>query len=290
MEDLVFVSYAREDGEFAQKLAKDLRAANVNLWIDRLDIKAGETWDRAVEDALHSCKGLLVILSPSSVSSRSVMDEVSFAIEENKKVVPVLYQVCDVPFRLRRVQHTDFTSNYSNGLELLIEALQENSASIGDTPTTINSPSPSSGATAESSIGRGSASGKSPRSPLRLRLVAALFVGLVAAFLGGLAELLIYANDERIGTSAAPSLLYTTVGGGLVTGLLWAIAGAIAGPRPFPLMSALGVSVVVLVIWISVWGVYADVLGAAVVVGWPVGGIIGAIIGVAILGKSGMSG
>jgi hypothetical protein len=39
-----FVAYAREDGEFALRLAKDLKAAEALVWLDQLDIKPGERW------------------------------------------------------------------------------------------------------------------------------------------------------------------------------------------------------------------------------------------------------
>ena len=131
MEERIFVSYARADSDFALKLAQDLRAANVDIWIDQLDIGPGDPWDQEVEKALKACTGLLVILSPRSVASRSVMDEVSFALEQNKKTVPVIYEDCEIPFRLGRLQHTDFTSDHSNGLSKLIEAL-------GGTPQPID--------------------------------------------------------------------------------------------------------------------------------------------------------
>jgi hypothetical protein len=51
------------------------------------------------------------------------MDEVSFALEERKSVVPVLYKPCDRPFRLRRFQYVDFTIDYGNGFSALIQVL-----------------------------------------------------------------------------------------------------------------------------------------------------------------------
>src|SRR5689334_2591696 len=98
---LAFFSYSRADGEFVLKLAKDLRAAGASVWLDQLDIKAGQHWDRAVENALSRCPALLVILSPSSVDSPNVMDEVGFAIDEKKPVIPVLHKDCKIPLRLR---------------------------------------------------------------------------------------------------------------------------------------------------------------------------------------------
>jgi len=117
---LLFFSYARADAEFALKLAKSLRSAGANLWIDQLDIQAGDHWDRAVEQALMNAESILVILSPTAVDSKNVMDEVSFALDKNKRIVPVLYQACTIPFRLRRLQHVDFTADFSQGLERLL--------------------------------------------------------------------------------------------------------------------------------------------------------------------------
>lgn len=104
-------SYSREDSDFALRLAGDLKAAGAGVWLDQLDIVPGQRWDRAVEDALTNCPRMMVILSPASVSSTNVMDEVSFALEEQKIVIPVVYRDCTIPFRLRRVQHVDFRSD-----------------------------------------------------------------------------------------------------------------------------------------------------------------------------------
>ncbi len=118
-----FFSYSRDDSEFVLKLASGLREQGVNLWLDQLDIEAGERWDSAVEKALGSCHTLIVVLSPSSVASVNVMDEVSYALQSDKRVVPVLSRACAVPFRLRRVQHIDFVDDYDRGFKRLIQAL-----------------------------------------------------------------------------------------------------------------------------------------------------------------------
>jgi hypothetical protein len=118
-----FFSYARKDAEFALRLARDLKAAGANVWVDQMDICPGEHWDSAVENALEECVQVLLILSPESVKSRNVMDEVSFALESERTVIPVLYRTCKVPFRLRRVQYVDFASDYGVGISALLRAL-----------------------------------------------------------------------------------------------------------------------------------------------------------------------
>lgn len=131
-----FFSYCREDSEFALRLAEDLKAAGASVWIDQVDIEPGTQWDLAVEDALNSCPRMLVILSPVSVRSSNVQDEVSFALSKQKKVIPVLYRECDVPFRLARLQHIDFRSDYARGLKSLLKTLGT------DQPTRPNAPPP----------------------------------------------------------------------------------------------------------------------------------------------------
>ena len=118
----IFFSYARADEEFALKLAQSLRSAGANLWIDQLDIPLGERWDRAVMQALRTAESVLVILSPAAVDSDNVMDEVSFALEQRKLVVPVLYKNCELPLRLRRVQNIDFTEDFNPALRRLLQA------------------------------------------------------------------------------------------------------------------------------------------------------------------------
>ncbi|HUT47442.1 MAG TPA: TIR domain-containing protein [Sedimentisphaerales bacterium] len=124
MEELkYFFSYSRKDSEFVLKLAKDLRAASVNLWLDQLDVVGGQHWDSTVEEALRGSKGMIAVLSPESVASENVMDEVSYALDEGKLVVPVLIRSCNIPLRLRRVQYIDFTADYDSGFSQLMRAL-----------------------------------------------------------------------------------------------------------------------------------------------------------------------
>ena len=119
----VFFSYARADSDFALKLSKDMRSAGAELWIDQLDIQPGERWDEAVENALKGCPCLLIVLSPAAVASDNVLDEVAHAIDNDKKILPVLYQDCDIPFRLKRFQHVNFTDNYERAFHKLLESL-----------------------------------------------------------------------------------------------------------------------------------------------------------------------
>ncbi len=119
-----FFSYSRRDSEFVLELARELRAGGASLWLDQIDLLGGDRWDEAVEDALHRCGGLVVVLSPDSVGSRNVMDEVAYALESGKHVIPVLQRSCEVPFRLRRLHYIDFTADPKRALKDLQRSMQ----------------------------------------------------------------------------------------------------------------------------------------------------------------------
>lgn len=119
-----FFSYSHADSDFALRLTRDLKAAGIEVWLDQ-DISPGDRWDKTVQDALTKCEHLLVILSPDSVNSANVLDEVAFGLDTKKTVVPVLYRECEIPFRLRRVQWIDFRSDYAHGLEKMLTRLGE---------------------------------------------------------------------------------------------------------------------------------------------------------------------
>ncbi|MBN1201918.1 MAG: SUMF1/EgtB/PvdO family nonheme iron enzyme [Anaerolineae bacterium] len=120
----VFISYKRDDSDdFVRWLAAGLRAAGVHTWVDVEDIDPGENWDVAVERGLDACDAMIAVLTPGAVKSRNVRDEWSFFLDEDKPVYPVMLQKCRVPYRLRRVQHIDFSRDPDGALADLLDAL-----------------------------------------------------------------------------------------------------------------------------------------------------------------------
>jgi hypothetical protein len=119
----IFLSYSRADKDFALKLAQDLRIAGASLWVDQLDIEPGQPWDRSVEQALKQSPILLVIISSASIQSENVLDEIGFAIDTKKRIVPILHEKCDLPFRIRRLQYVDFTQGYDQGMARCLAVL-----------------------------------------------------------------------------------------------------------------------------------------------------------------------
>lgn len=132
-----FISYSRADQDFVLRFAGDLRARGVAIWVDQLDIRPSEHWDRAIERAVRDCRGLVVILSPRSAASDNVADEISFAIDHGKSVLPVMIEHCRLPLRIARMQVIDATGNYGRALQLCVDAM-----SSGETDAQGSEPAP----------------------------------------------------------------------------------------------------------------------------------------------------
>lgn len=46
----VFISYAREDADYAERLYKDLKNSGLIPWRDKDAIRAGENWKNAIRN------------------------------------------------------------------------------------------------------------------------------------------------------------------------------------------------------------------------------------------------
>lgn len=120
-----FISYSRKDKEFALKFARELKSAGYHVWLDQLDIPTGARWDDAVERALHECEIFLIILTTASISSENVKDEIGYAIDHGKRIVPVLLEECEIPLRLRRFQYVDFSEmKFGEGIKRAEQLLE----------------------------------------------------------------------------------------------------------------------------------------------------------------------
>jgi len=111
-----FLSYARADEHFALQFASDLRSLGASTWVDQLDLRPSEHWDRAIERTIRACSNVIVILSPRSAASENVADEISLAIDCGKPIIPVMIEPCDLPLRITRMHLIDATKDYQTAL------------------------------------------------------------------------------------------------------------------------------------------------------------------------------
>ena len=80
----VFISYAREDSAFVDKVHGKLQRVGVNAWLDKHDVVAGPI-DRQIIDAIRLHDIMLVVLSKNSVDRRWLQHEISTACKREEK-------------------------------------------------------------------------------------------------------------------------------------------------------------------------------------------------------------
>ena len=82
-----FISYARENQEFAQRLHADLQKNGVRCWFAPEQLQIGERFADKIDRSIRLHDKVLLVLSAAAISSQWVEREVNSALEEEEKRV-----------------------------------------------------------------------------------------------------------------------------------------------------------------------------------------------------------
>ena len=116
----VFVSYASQDAEAAQKICDALRAAGIQVFLDQRELRGGDAWDQKIRREIHDCALFIPVISANTASRHEgyfrlewdLADQRSHMIARSRVfVVPVCLDAttqlaADVPESFQRVQWT----------------------------------------------------------------------------------------------------------------------------------------------------------------------------------------
>lgn len=84
------MSYSRKDArDFAEHIYRFMRDKGYNFFIDVDSIRIGDPWASSIENNISECDIFIVILTPFSLTSSYVENEVLQAQRENKIIVLV---------------------------------------------------------------------------------------------------------------------------------------------------------------------------------------------------------
>lgn len=84
----VFISYKHKDRAAALKLKEQLRGEAFSVWIDSDQLKAGASWNRAIQGAIEHC-AVVVCLMSGQEPSEVVEQELQWAKLQDKTIVPI---------------------------------------------------------------------------------------------------------------------------------------------------------------------------------------------------------
>src|SRR5450755_4562777 len=59
----VFVSYASQDAQAAQRICEALRAAGIEVFLDQSELRGGDAWDQKIRHEIHDCALFIPMVS-----------------------------------------------------------------------------------------------------------------------------------------------------------------------------------------------------------------------------------
>ena len=62
----VFLSYASQDAEAAQRICEALRAVGVEVWFDQSELRGGDAWDQSIRKQIKECALFIPIISATT--------------------------------------------------------------------------------------------------------------------------------------------------------------------------------------------------------------------------------
>lgn len=125
----VFISYARSDTDFTDKLAGSLIRNGIEVQIDRTDLTALSDWRKQLRKLMRGCDIVICVLSPQWASSETCKWEMQQALSQGKRLAPIRYKDLDktvIPAELKPIQWALFTSpeKFDEELARLVKALE----------------------------------------------------------------------------------------------------------------------------------------------------------------------
>ena len=94
MADL-FISYSRKDREFVLRLNQALEKRDYDVWVDLEDIPPTADWMEEVRSGIEGADAYVFVISPDSIVSKICRQELSHAVEHNKRLVPLVCREVD---------------------------------------------------------------------------------------------------------------------------------------------------------------------------------------------------
>jgi TolB-like protein len=92
----VFLSYASQDAEAAQRLCNALRSADIEVWFDQSELRGGDAWDASIRRQIKSCALFIPVISKNT----HARGEGYFRLEWKLAVDRSHLMASDLPFLL----------------------------------------------------------------------------------------------------------------------------------------------------------------------------------------------
>ncbi|MBK9125750.1 MAG: TIR domain-containing protein [Chloroflexi bacterium] len=119
-----YISYAPANLTFVERIAADLTARSIQAVVDRglMPTRGGSPngWE-SVRAILERSDVMLLIASPPAIASADVTQEIEFAVEQRKLIIPLKLRLVSLPKPIDTIQWFDFEEGrYDRDLKYLL--------------------------------------------------------------------------------------------------------------------------------------------------------------------------
>lgn len=145
MQPKVFVSHASEDKDrFVIPFATALRAKGVDAWLDRWEMRLGDSLvDKIFEEGLKDASAVIIVISDASIAKPWVREELNVAfvkrMEKGTRIIPIVLDNCEVPEALKHLlwETVRDPNNFETTLQRVVNEIFEQSdkPALGEAPT-----------------------------------------------------------------------------------------------------------------------------------------------------------
>jgi hypothetical protein len=116
---MIFLSYAREDGERANRIYSMINRNDRPVFYDKMSLTPGMDWREEIERSLEKCKLVLILCSRHTVEKEGfIQKEIRLALERSEMmpegrifIIPIRFDEADVP-RYQWIDIKDETDFY----------------------------------------------------------------------------------------------------------------------------------------------------------------------------------
>lgn len=113
----IFLSYPHRNINKAKQLKDLLFKGGYTVWMDG-QLRTGQAWHDQLEAEIRQADAIALALTSNWIDSPYCQWEFITAIENGKKIIPVLLEKISLPDRISQYQYADFTSGFTDDAKI----------------------------------------------------------------------------------------------------------------------------------------------------------------------------
>src|SRR5258708_4807300 len=92
----VFISYSRKDKAFVRRMFDALTQTGRDAWVDWENIPYSAEWWKEICDGIDKADNFIVTITPQWLGSKICHQELEYARQNNKRIVPIIRREVDI--------------------------------------------------------------------------------------------------------------------------------------------------------------------------------------------------